>query len=81
MDDHQPDEHQRYLSADEVAHLLRVSMRTLRRWRTLRVGPPGVKVGRSYIYQASGVMGWLRSQAELDWLKSIYPPSSLRWSA
>ena len=70
-----------YLSTGEVILLLDVTARTLRRWRALHIGPPAVKVGKSYIYRSSGVDEWLRSRAELDWLRSIYPPSSLRWSS
>jgi hypothetical protein len=37
------------------------SIRTLRKWRTRRIGPAWVKVGRRIVYPLSGIEPWLES--------------------
>lgn len=53
------------LTEAEVADLLRVSQRTVRRWRNEGTGPPALRVGRRIRYRRSAVEAWLdrRDQA------------------
>jgi excisionase family DNA binding protein len=53
------------LTEAEVADLLRVSPRTVRRWRNEGTGPPALRVGRRIRYRRSAVEAWLdrRDQA------------------
>jgi predicted DNA-binding transcriptional regulator AlpA len=51
------------LSEREVAKLLRVSVRTLRRWRLERAyGPPALRVGRFVRYLPRDVDAWINAQ-------------------
>jgi predicted DNA-binding transcriptional regulator AlpA len=52
-----PDE---LLTEREVAALLKLSVRTLQSWRTRKVGPPVVRVGRSIRYRRGSLMDWLK---------------------
>jgi hypothetical protein len=45
----------------ETAEELNVSLRTLRKWRQLRVGPPYAKVGRQVHYSDEGRTAWLKA--------------------
>lgn len=50
----------KYLTADEVVERYRgeVSAGTLRNWRTQRVGPPFIKIGKSVLYPVQGLDEW-----------------------
>ena len=69
MTDRQPPQIEQYLSGEELARVLNCSLRTLRRWRLMRVGPPCVKIGRNFVYRVDGVSGWLREQEQLGALQ------------
>ncbi len=47
------------LTASEAADYLRVSERTLIRWRVLRVGPAWTKAGRGVRYRRTDLNAWL----------------------
>ena len=47
------------LTEAEVAELLRVSERTVRRWRAEGTGPPAVRVGKAVRYRRRAVDEWL----------------------
>jgi hypothetical protein len=49
-----------YLTAEEVAQRYRgaVSVGTLRNWRSMRVGPAFVKVGKAVLYPIDGLDAW-----------------------
>ena len=53
------------LTEAEVAEMLRVSQRTVRRWRNEGTGPPALRIGRRIRYRRSAVETWLdrRDQA------------------
>jgi predicted DNA-binding transcriptional regulator AlpA len=51
-----------FLRREELAQQLDVSIRTLDRWHTLRIGPPRVSVGRTILYRQDAVRDWLQSQ-------------------
>ena len=38
-----------------------VSLRTIDRWVTLRIGPPRVTIGRTILYPKSGIQNWLNN--------------------
>ena len=51
-----------YLTADEVSHRYRgeVTTGTLRNWRSMRVGPSFVKVGKGVLYPVAELDAWDR---------------------
>jgi hypothetical protein len=48
-----------YLPEKDLAAQLDVNVRTLARWRDLRIGPPFVTRGREIEYPIGGVREWL----------------------
>jgi hypothetical protein len=46
----------------ETAEELGVSIRTLRKWRQLRIGPPWTAVGRQIHYSNESRAAWLKSR-------------------
>ncbi|HMQ94623.1 MAG TPA: transcriptional regulator [Amaricoccus sp.] len=53
-----------WMSRDALAAELSISVDTLSRWETRRVGPPCVRVGRRVLYRRGAVRDWLRSQED-----------------
>jgi len=51
-----------YLTPDELARGLGVSVRTLGRWNALRQGPPRISIGRQVLYSRVSVDNWLASR-------------------
>jgi hypothetical protein len=55
-----------YLTEKQLAkELPKCTVRKLRTWRSLRVGPPWLKVGRETVYLRSSVDGWMEREAAL----------------
>ncbi|MGC2853841.1 helix-turn-helix domain-containing protein [Novispirillum sp. DQ9] len=52
------------LTPKEVASILRVSEKTLKNWRSLRLGPPFIKVGGVVRYRRRSVDRWLEQIPE-----------------
>ena len=56
----------RPLTTEEAAHVLHVSCSTLRRWRSMRMGPRyirlGNKVGSAIRYRLADLLKWLDEQ-------------------
>ena len=48
-----------WLDRAELARQLALSVDTLQRWETRRVGPPCVRVGRKVLYRKEAVRDWL----------------------
>ncbi len=48
-----------HMKSDEVTGLLDVSLRTLSRWHSQRVGPARCKVGRTILYRSDALANWL----------------------
>ena len=48
-----------FLTQDEVAAELKISERTLDRWRRLDEGPPITKLGRRVLYRRPSLQAWL----------------------
>ena len=51
-----------WLNRTDLARELTLSVDTLQRWETRRVGPPCVRVGRKVLYRMEAVRDWLRDQ-------------------
>jgi excisionase family DNA binding protein len=52
------------LTEQELAALLKVSVRTVRAWRIEGTGPPSLRIGRGVRYRRRDVDTWLEQQAE-----------------
>ena len=53
-----------YLTTAEAAHLLRLSARTLEKYRTYGSGPSYRKLGGKVVYAASDLIGWAETGAK-----------------
>jgi excisionase family DNA binding protein len=53
-----------YFTQEEAATELKVSARTVDRWRRLDEGPPITKLGRRTLYRRSSVQAWLRAREQ-----------------
>jgi len=51
------------LTEEDLAEFLRVSLRTVRRWRQNRTGPRVVRVMRARRYWRSDVVAWVEGQS------------------
>lgn len=49
-----------YLTADEVTERYRgtVSSRTLANWRSLKIGPKFIKIGKAVLYDEADIDAW-----------------------
>jgi hypothetical protein len=52
----------RYVTADRLAAMLRVTVRTLGRWDAARIGPPKIKVGKLVLFDIAKVPDWLATR-------------------
>jgi len=52
-----------HLTEFEYALAAHKDIRTVRRHRALRIGPPWAKIGRSVFYPKDGILNYLREQA------------------
>jgi len=53
-----------YLTREQLASELRVTIRTVARWHWQRIGPPSVLLGGRRLYARADVAAWIRSQTE-----------------
>ncbi len=53
-----------YLTREEVAAELRVSVSTMQRYETERRGPPCFLLGKRTLYSRDGVKRWLQAKAD-----------------
>ena len=51
-----------FVTQEQLAEMLGVGVRTLRRWHHLRFGPPSRRIGRRVIYLQSEVRSWVLAQ-------------------
>ena len=51
-----------WLDRTDLARELTLSVDTLQRWETRRMGPPCVRVGRKVLYRMEAVRDWLCEQ-------------------
>jgi phage terminase Nu1 subunit (DNA packaging protein) len=52
----------KFVSAQHVASMLRVSVRTLSRWDMAGIGPPKIKVGKLILFDIGKLTEWLASR-------------------
>jgi excisionase family DNA binding protein len=50
-----------YITLPEASDLIRTPIGTLYQWRTKKIGPPSMKVGRRVLYKRSDLDAWLDS--------------------
>jgi predicted DNA-binding transcriptional regulator AlpA len=50
------------MSEDELCKALGLTKPTLQTWRSLRKGPPWIKVGRNIFFDKQKVESWLQAQ-------------------
>lgn len=53
-----------YVTPEQLAEELGISVRTLHRWHTARQGPPRIVLGRIIFYRRSSVLAWIESREE-----------------
>jgi hypothetical protein len=52
----------RYITAERLAGVLGVTVRTLARWNARRIGPPKIKVGKVVLFDLSKLPEWLAAR-------------------
>jgi hypothetical protein len=50
-----------YWSEVELAKEIKKSLRTIRKWRQRKIGPPFAMVGKTPVYPQHGARDWLKS--------------------
>lgn len=50
------------LTEPQFAQLMGKTVRTVRLWEQLRIGPPRIKIGKTVRYRKTAVEAWLRSR-------------------
>jgi hypothetical protein len=53
-----------YLSEEDTAREIGVAIRTLQRWRHLRIGPPATPISRRPHYRRAALREWLLGQEQ-----------------
>ncbi len=53
---------QGYTSEAKTAEQLNIGVRTLRKWRQLKIGPPWVEIGRQIYYPDESRAAWIKSR-------------------
>lgn len=53
-----------YMTQDELAAELRKSIKTIKRWRAAKKGPPFIRMGQNVLYSRNGVRQWLERLVE-----------------
>lgn len=48
-----------YITAEQLAAALGVSVRTIQRWEAQRVGPPRVVIGQMVLFNVASIRKWL----------------------
>ncbi len=53
------------MTPENLARKMGISLRTLARWNSLRIGPPRVVIGRTILYRLESVRQWMKDR-EVD---------------
>lgn len=53
-----------YLTREQTAEELHLAVRTLERWKVLRIGPPQVRIGARVYYHRRRVAEWLAQRTD-----------------
>jgi len=68
-----------YFTEKQLAkELPKCSVRKLRTWRSLRIGPPPLKIGREVVYLRDAVLQWMRENQILILRESQKPAARRR---
>ncbi|MDO5643726.1 MAG: transcriptional regulator [Paracoccus sp. (in: a-proteobacteria)] len=51
-----------WMSRTDLARELGLTVDTLARWETRRIGPPCIRIGRKVLYRIEAVQDWMCSQ-------------------
>jgi DNA-binding transcriptional regulator YiaG len=51
-----------YVTAERLATMLGITVRTLARWNAGRIGPPKISIGKTVLYNVSKLPDWLASR-------------------
>jgi excisionase family DNA binding protein len=54
----------RFMTPEEVGHLLGVPVKTLYNWRSVRSGPPAFRVGRHLRYDPAALSRWIEERTD-----------------
>jgi hypothetical protein len=52
----------RYVTAERLAGMLGVTVRTLARWSASRIGPPKISIGKTVLFDLAKLPGWLATR-------------------
>lgn len=58
---------------DELAARLRISVRTVQKWRQTNCGPAFIKVGRLVRYRESAIQAWIEAQTRTNTTQQARP--------
>ena len=53
-----------FLTEEDLAKEVKRSVRTIRRWNSLKLGPPRVVIGNLILFRRESVLEWLRSRED-----------------
>jgi phage terminase Nu1 subunit (DNA packaging protein) len=65
----------KFVSAQHVASMLRVSVRTLSRWDMAGIGPPKIKVGKLILFDVDKLTEWLASRETRPVIAAVRNPN------
>ena len=51
-----------YITADRLAEMLGVTVRTLARWNAQRIGPPKIAIGKTVLFDLAKLPEWLATR-------------------
>jgi hypothetical protein len=52
----------RYVTAQRLSEILKVSVRTLARWNSRRIGPPKIAIGKTVLFDVAKLPDWLAAR-------------------
>jgi hypothetical protein len=52
----------RYVTAERLAGMLGITVRTLARWNAARIGPPKISIGKTVLFDLGKLPDWLASR-------------------
>jgi hypothetical protein len=52
----------RYVTADRLASIFGVTVRTLARWNASRIGPPKISIGKTVLFDLAKLPDWLATR-------------------
>jgi hypothetical protein len=52
----------RYVTAERLARMLGITVRTLTRWNASRIGPPKISIGKTVLFELAKLPDWLAAR-------------------